>query len=289
MTGPRRTGWVQAGLALAALLAAGVAGAKPLGLVATLPPYAMLAEAVAGDGAEVHLLVRRGHDPHHYEPGSRDRAQLESADLVIHNGIGAQHVEQVVRRSGAPRFSVAESVEFDPVRDSSGAINGHIWLDPDIMAAAADALAQRLAELRPEAAGAFRQRAAAFRAAVAEADAVAAAQLSDLPIREVVTYHPGFDYFFRHYDLEVAGTYLDLRGNEPGPRQVAGLIRTLRDSPIPVLFGEPQLPPDPIRALAGEAGVGVAELDPLGFTEAVTSYPELLRLNARRIAEAYGE
>jgi ABC-type Zn uptake system ZnuABC Zn-binding protein ZnuA len=289
MTGPRRTGWVRAGLALAALLAAGVAGAKPLGLVATLPPYAMLAEAVAGESAEVHLLVRRGHDPHHYEPGTRDRARLESADLVIHNGIGAQHVEQVVRRAGTPRFTVAESVTFEPVRDESGAINGHIWLDPGVMAAAARALAERLAELRPEDAEAFRQRADAFRAAVAEADEAVAARLADLPIRRVVTYHPGFDYFFRHYDLEVAGTYLDLRGNEPGPRQVAALIRTLRESAIPVLFGEPQLPADPIRALADEAGVGVAELDPLGFSEAVASYPDLLRLNARRIAEAYGE
>ena len=281
-------GWMRTGLVLAAIFFAEAAGARPLSLVATIPPYAMLAEAVAGEGAEVHLLVRRGHDPHHYEPGSRDRVRLESADLVVHNGIGAQHVEQVVRRAGAPRFAVADAVEFEPVRDESGAINGHIWLDPGIMSAAAGALAERLAELRPEEAEAFHQRAAAFRAAVAEADETATAQLAELPIRQVVTYHPGFDYFFRHYDLEVAGTYLDLRGNDPGPRQVAGLIRTLRESSIPVLFGEPQLPSDPIRALADEAGVGVAELDPLGFAESVATYPDLLRLNARRIAEAYG-
>ncbi|MFW6349966.1 MAG: metal ABC transporter substrate-binding protein [Thiohalospira sp.] len=287
MTGPRRTGWARAGLALAALLAAGVAGAKPLGLVATLPPYAMLAEAVAGDGAEVHLLVRRGHDPHHYEPGSRDRARLESADLVVHNGLGRQHVEQVVRDAGVSRFAVADVVDFEPVRDDSGATNGHIWLDPTIMTAAADALAERLAELRPDSAADFRERAEAFRRAVEAADGDVRQRLDDLPVRQVVTYHPGFDYFFRHYDLEVAGTYLDLRGNEPGPRQVTELIRTLRESGIPALFGEPQLPADPIRALADEAGVAVAELDPLGFTESVATYPELLRLNARRIAEAY--
>lgn len=282
-------GWIRTGLVLVAVLFAGAAGARPLSLVATIPPYAMLAEAVAGEVAEVHLLVRRGHDPHHYEPGSRDRARLESADLVIHNGLGMQHVEQVVRRAGAPRFAVAEEVDFEPVRDDSGAVNGHIWLDPAIMTAAAGALAERLAQRHPEGAEGFRRRAEAFESAVAEADAAAAERLADLPVRRVVTYHPGFDYFFRHYDLEVAGTYLDLRGSEPGPRQVAGLIETLRGDGIPALFGEPQLPSDPMQALADEAGVALAELDPLGFAESVTTYPELLRLNARRIAEAYGE
>ncbi|MFO8156386.1 MAG: metal ABC transporter substrate-binding protein [Thiohalospira sp.] len=275
-------------MALAVLLFSGAAGAAPLGLVATIPPYAMLAEAVAGDAGEVHVLIRQGHDPHHYEPGSRDQARLESADLVIHNGLGSQHVEQVVRRSRAPRLSVADATTFEPIQDESGATNGHIWLDPEVMTQAATALAERLAELRPDSAEAFHERAADFRAAVDEADASIAEHLTDLPVRKVVTYHPGFDYYFRHYEMEVAGTYLDLRHNEPGPRQVAELIESLRESAIPALFGEPQLPSDSIRALADEAGVDVAELDPLGFSEEVADYPELLLLNARRIVEAYG-
>jgi len=275
-------------LGLCLLVATGLQAA-PVKIVVTIPPYAMLAEAVAGDAGTVHTLVSRGHDPHHYDPTVRDMARLHDADVVIHNGIGQQRVETHLdqARQAEVTFAVADAVPFRAIRDDRGATNGHIWLDPEVMIRAAAALATRLAAVRPEAAATFADNAGRFIAAVQDADDAATDTLAGIHPRRVVTYHPGFDYFFRHYGITVSGTYLDLSGNEPSGQALTRLLERIRTEDIPALFLEPQLPERPGRALAQEAGVRIGVLDPLGFDPAVTNYPELLRYNARQVAEAY--
>jgi ABC-type Zn uptake system ZnuABC Zn-binding protein ZnuA len=276
-------------LAAALVLPTPAAAGEALRITATIPPYAMLARAVAGPGARVGTLVQRGHDPHHFDPTVAAMARLRRADLVIRNGLGMPQVEDHIRREpGDPSlFSVAEAADFAPIHDARGATNPHIWLDPTVMTQAATALAERLARLRPGERERFAANAAAFNQAVTAADRQCRGWLADLPTRRVVTFHPGFDYFFRHYGLEVTGTYLDLAGNEPSPRRIAALLAAIREHAIPALFREPQLPTGPARALADEAGVRLAELDPLGFTERIAGYPDLLRHNARQVRDAY--
>jgi ABC-type Zn uptake system ZnuABC Zn-binding protein ZnuA len=275
-------------LGLALFWAAAGVRAAPLKIVATIPPYAMLAQAVAGDRAAVHTLVSRGHDPHHYDPTVKDMARLHGAAVVIHNGIGQQQVEAHLDQAGqALDFSVADAVPFAAITDERGATNGHIWLDPHVMIRAAAALAARLAALRPEDAPAFAGNAARFIADVQAADAEAARRLAGIRPRRVVTYHRGFDYFFRHYGITVAGSYLDLAGNEPSGRGLTRLLERIRAEGLPALFLEPQLPEGPARTIAQEAGLRLGTLDPLGFAPAITTYPDLLRHNARQVADAY--
>lgn len=274
---------------LLALPGSAPAASGPLRIVATIPPYAMLARAVAGEAARVDVLVKRGHDPHHFDPTVATIARLRQADLVIRNGIGMAQVEAHIDRTPTVPglFTVSEAAGFTPIRGRRGELNGHIWLEPGVMRQAAHALAERLGQLRPGARRAFAANAAAFGEAVTAADRDCRGLLADLPTRWVVTFHPGFDYFFRHYDLEVAGSYLDLAGNAPSARRIVGLLATIREHEIPAIFREPQLPEAPAQALAAEAGVRLAELDPLGFTEAIRSYPDLLRYNARQVRDAY--
>jgi len=276
-----------AGLLLALPLPA--AAGEGLRIVATIPPYAMLARAVAGEEAEVSSLVQRGHDPHHFDPTVAAMARLRRADLVIRNGIGMRQVEShIEREEGSPSLlTVARETEFQVLKGPRSEANPHIWLDPTVMRQAARTLAKRLGRLQPGAAERFAANAAGFGEAVSAADRQCRDWLGDLPTRKVVTFHPGFDYFFRHYGLEVAGTYLDLAGNEPSPRRIAELLATIREHRIPALFREPQLPAGPARALADEAGVGLGVLDPLGFAETITDYPGLLRYNARQLRDAY--
>lgn len=278
-------------LAILALLpaAAAMAAAPPLDIVATIPPYGMAARAVAGEAGEVHVLVRRGQDPHQFEPSISEMARTQGADLVIRNGLGQQRVESHLRQAagGDQLLTVSEVVSFAPIRDERGAMNGHIWLDPEIMTRLAPVLAARLGKLHPKDAETFAANAERFVAEIRAADRKARQLLAELPVRKVVTFHPAFEYFFRHYDLELAGTYLDLAGNEPSPRRIQRLLARIRSNRLPAIFREPQLPEAPVRALAAEAEVRVRTLDPLGFASSIEGYPDLIRYNARQIHDAY--
>src|SRR5690625_2161159 len=56
-----------------------------LQVTATFYPMYEFASRVAGELAEVELLVPAGTDTHGYEPSARDIAQLSEADLFVYN------------------------------------------------------------------------------------------------------------------------------------------------------------------------------------------------------------
>jgi ABC-type Zn uptake system ZnuABC Zn-binding protein ZnuA len=273
-------------LAIALLLPVPVQAA--LEIVTSIPPYAMLARAVAGPQAEVQSLVGPGQDPHRFDPTVRQAAALSRADLVIHNGAGEQwlgsHLDQTAPDQ---RLAVTDTVPFEPIQGAGGAVNGHVWLDPDVGQGLVAVLAARLAALQPDSAGAFGRRAARTLAAIRTAEEAAAETLRGLAPKQVITFHPSFDYFFRHYGWEVAGTFRDLSGSGAGGARLAHLLAVIRAQQLPAIFRERTTPAQPVAALARDAGVAVGVLDPLGLAPEIQDYPDLLRRNANSVAEAY--
>lgn len=270
------------------LLPAGAA-AQAVQVVASIPPYAMLARAVAGPEAEVNSLVRPGQDPHRFDPTVRQVAALNGADLVVHNGLGEQWLEGHLDGVAAERrLTVSESLPFRAIRDGRGAVNGHLWLDPHLAQRLVAVLATRLTALHPEAGPDYARRAAETVAAIQAAEREAAERLEGIDPKKAVTFHPSFDYFFRHYDWQVVGTFRDLAGNEAGGSRLTRLLQTIEAQGLPAVFRERTTPANPVEALAADAGVAVGVLDPLGLDPAIEDYPDLLLHNARAIAEAYG-
>ncbi|WP_234404981.1 metal ABC transporter solute-binding protein, Zn/Mn family [Paenibacillus bouchesdurhonensis] len=65
---------------------------------------------VAGDLAEVEMLVPSGVEPHDWEPAPRDIAKLEDADVFIYNGAGMEGwVEQVLSAVSSDKLITIEA------------------------------------------------------------------------------------------------------------------------------------------------------------------------------------
>jgi ABC-type Zn uptake system ZnuABC Zn-binding protein ZnuA len=104
--------------------------------------------------------------------------------------------------------------------------------------------------------------------------------------RTIVTFHGSFFYFAEAYGLEVAAVVEPLPGREPSPRYVARVVSAIRATGAAAIFTEPQLDPAPARLIAGEAGLPLFELDPVGGGPGALSYEALLRRNAAVLDEA---
>ena len=61
-------------------------GAAQVSIVSSIPPYASLAQQIAGEGAEVHTILPSGASPHSFDPSPGDIFVLLEADLIILNG-----------------------------------------------------------------------------------------------------------------------------------------------------------------------------------------------------------
>lgn len=283
-----------------ALLSVGACGtaSSPNGLqvVATTTILGDLASAVAGDGANVEVLIPIGVDPHDYQPSSRQIALLADADLIVLNGLSLEAgLDDAISGAVADGVTVIElAPRLDPLPFPGGeGLNPHVWLDPVRMATAADIVADALTALDPDAG--FSDRGAAYSAELLAADTTIRQLLSSIPTdrRLLVTNHEAFGYFADRYGFTVVGVVIPGGSTlaEPSSAELAALVEVVRDLGVPAIFAETTQPTALADAVAAEVGtvVAVVELysESLGLpgTPAAT-LPGMLIENARRIEAA---
>ena len=101
-------------------------------LLATTSIWADVAANVACDGlAEVENIIPPGGDPHAFQPSLSDRGRMESAALIVANGLfleeGLEDTIDAVEQAGTPVFRVADHVSTIEV----GSTMGHEEHDED--------------------------------------------------------------------------------------------------------------------------------------------------------------
>jgi zinc/manganese transport system substrate-binding protein len=114
--------------------------------------------------------------------------------------------------------------------------NPHIHTDPRNIAKVAEVLAERLAQLDPSHADAYKARAASFRqrwqAAIARWE-TEAASLRNTP---VVVYHKEWTYLEAWLDLKEVGSLEPKPGIPPTPGHLADLVGLMRRAPAKLII-----------------------------------------------------
>src|SRR5689334_8018616 len=173
------------------VLAAAAAVATPavanLAVFATVPEWGALAQELGGDKVDVYTATNALQDPHHVEAKPSLIAKARKADLVVATGAELEigWLPLVLPQAGNPKVQPGQPGYFEaasfvttielPARidraegDVHPQGNPHIQTDPRNIARVAAALVQRMAELDPADAAAFRARYASFDAALGEA------------------------------------------------------------------------------------------------------------------------
>lgn len=295
--------WSLIALALSHQVALSQEVTDPLEVVVSIHPWADLVSRVGGEDVEVTALLPAGASPHAFEPLPSQATLLGQADLVVLNG-GldgwlARLLDAVA--PAARRLVLMDLVDFVPIQadehDSvegsrpavADAANPHIWLDPVVAARAVAVVATELSTLRPESAQRFESRARALEAELAQLDADLTSLLAPVRDRPFVPFHDAWAYFARRYRLNLVATLEPFPGREPSARYVAETVLAVRRAGARVIFDERQLSGRTARVVAESGGLQVVTLDPIGGPPGPESYFDLLRHNARLIAEALAE
>lgn len=230
--------------------------AKPiLRVVATTGMIADAARAIAGTDIEVAALMGEGVDPHLYKPAPGDVRLLESADVILFNGLHLEGKLIETLESLAKRKRVAPLGDALPAdslrRDDGGHADPHIWFDPVLWAHAADRVAEVLAAADPARADGYRARAATYHTELLSLDREARERLAVIPAdrRVLVTAHDAFGYFGRAYGIEVLGIQGISTESEAGLKDINALVDLLVQRKIPAVFVESSVPRKTIEAL----------------------------------------
>ena len=262
-------------LVLAALLLAAPAAAQP----ARAPVQAMAAEAVyagilrevAGDGAAVtSILNSPDADPHAFEAGPAAARALQSAGLVVYNGIGYDlWMPRLLGRSrpGRDVIVVADLLHRRP------GDNPHLWYDPAAVPALADAAAAALTRADPAREDGYAARLAALKASLRPLQDRIAALRAAHAGAPVAATEPVFGPMAEALGLQVKHGRFALavmNDAEPRPSDVAAFEADLRARRLRALIYNSQTTgPAAARLLAiarasGVPVVGVTESQPEG-------------------------
>lgn len=269
-------------------------------VITTTSIFADLAKMALGDAAHIESIIPAGVDVHTFEPSPSDVEKIQSADLIIANGLGLDGwIGSLIEAAGkgeADTLLLGEGLdqENDWVylsnAETPGTFDPHIWLDPKGAVLYVQRIADHVSRNAPDLA----QRIAATSADgitkinAIDADLAVAFAAIDPDQRKIVTMHDAFGYFARAYEIEIVGVAVASPGQDPSAQEIRALIDAIRSAGVTALFSEVQLPSKVLDQIAAETGATVLQdlySDALGASPA-DSYLGVMRTNADAILGA---
>ncbi len=269
---------------------------KPL-VVGTNSIVADIAQRVGGEDIQVVSLIPPGTDPHAFEPTPQDLQVLMQADLILTVGAGLEEHLFPLLDLPEVREKVVNLSEGLPLLFSSqGTPNPHVWLDPLLVLIWVERMATVFPQLSPEHAPNFAAQKDAYCAELLALDRWIREEVEKIPAerRLLVTDHFALSYFAARYGFVELGAILPSESSlaEPSARELAELVRKMRELRIPALFVSPTFNQALAERVAAESGAKLVTLylgTLTGPEGPAPDYLSLMRENVRRIVEALGE
>jgi zinc transport system substrate-binding protein len=223
-------------------------------VVASFYPLYEFASRIGGDRAEVSSLVPAGIEPHDWEPTPQDRLRVQSADMLVINGVGFE--------------SWAGDMEVNVIVDTSKGIdhetNPHIWLDPIIAKHQVENIRDALVAADPANADYFDRNAGAFLTDLDQLDSFIKLQLANCKKSDFVAFHDAFAYFAKRYGLTQHAIHDVSPEGEILPQKMQQVIEVANQLGINVIYSEDLVDSRLADTIAGEIPSGrVLVLSPI--------------------------
>ena len=264
-----------------------IQGGGPVHVAASIPPLADMSRQIGGERVTVALLVPPGSSVHTYEPTPRQVQFVATADVLLLNGVNLEFwAPKVVAAANNPELVVVQTADGLPILQQGGGGGGnpHVWLDPANAIHQAEKTRDALIAVDPEHRGLYQANADRYVAELRQLDQEIKAETATWSHHRFIGFHAAWVYFAERYGLEQVAAVEEFPGKEPSPEYLAQIVQLIAQHDVPVVFAEPQLPPRAAETVAGEAGVKVIVLDPLGGVAGRDSYVELMRHNLAEMA-----
>lgn len=254
---------------------------------------------IVGNTAPVRVLMQPNADPHSFGVSAQDAAAMDTAGLIVYNGLGLE--ENVTRNvesassHGVPTLAVgdrANPIEYSE-GDNAGMADPHFWTDPERMITAVDVIEETIRnEVEGIDGAALARNADSYREQLRDLDAWMATELDSVPVdrRKLVTNHHVLGYFAQRFSYTVIGAIIPSGTTlaAPSASDLQSLVGAIESARVPAIFVDSSQPDRLAKVLADQAGIEVKivslyseSLSPPG-TPAAT-YLDMMRVNTDAI------
>jgi zinc transport system substrate-binding protein len=251
-----------------------------IAILTTFAPMHCFTANVAGDAADLSVLVPPNAGPHDYSFSPADIQKIAKADVLVTNGAGLENwLQRGIKGAAKKDLLVVDTsaglqlitgldvrplpgVHSEPDPDAAG-LNPHVWLSPINAIKQVENIRDGLVSRDPANAGTYRANAEAYISRLKDLDQQIRAATGSLPNKNLITFHDTFPYFARDYGFNVVATFEEFPGKEPSPKTIEALRKTIEKGNVSALFSEPQYSAKAMQIIGKEFNVPVVQLDPM--------------------------
>lgn len=242
-------------LVLCMLLLPSLACAK-VKAVASFSVIGDMVRQVAGNDADVQVLVGPNGNAHEYEPTPADARLIADANIVFVNGLGFEGwMERLIASAGYKGRVVAVSTGVKPLT-ALGHEDPHAWQDVANAKLYAANIRDALAAMDKDHAADYARNAAAYIAQLDALDAWIQARIATVPPqkRKVISAHDAFGYFAARYGVTFIAPLGMSADSQPSAADIARIIDAVRKQDIAAVFLENMADPRLMEQIKQDSG-----------------------------------
>lgn len=244
-------------------------GQKKLNIVTTLFPLYDFTRNIAGDKAQVTLLLPPGMEPHSFEPKPGDMLRINDADVFIYTGKYMEPwVEAILKGLDSKKLLVVDTSrgivlneEKEDDGHGHGKIDPHIWLDLSNAQKITDNILAGLVQKDNINKDYYMKNAGVFNVKLSEMDTKFRQTLSTCKRHTFIHGgHFAFNYLAKRYDLQYIAAYHGSPDAEPTPRRLIELKNKMKQYDIKYIYFEELILPRVSEVISRETGATMLKL-----------------------------
>lgn len=280
---------------------------KKIQVTTTFYPMYEFTKQVAGDKAEVSLLIPSTVEPHEWEPSPKDMKNIQQSDLVIYNSPYMEtwepSIEKSISNDGPTFVKASEGIKLmNGIEDEDEHEEGkheehehvydpHVWLSPVLAQKEVENIAIALEKADPDNKDYYEKNSKKYINELKDLDQKYESTLKNAPNKELVTQHAAFGYLAKQYGL----TQVPIAGlspeQEPSPAKLAELKKFAQTHHVKTIYFEELTSPKVAKTLAGEVGAKTEVLNTLeGLSkkqqEQGLNYIQVMESNLKQLQES---
>jgi len=258
-----------------------------------------ISKNIAGDTAEVFMILPFGVDAHSYEPTPKQVTKIYKSDLVVYSGAGLEPwIDGFDFKNTAINMSLhvelKEMGKHDHAHhhmESQNTKDPHYWLDIKNMIIATEYISYELIKKFPKNKDIYIDNKNRYTNMLKKLDKDYKAELSTCRLNTIIVNHNAFSYLSNNYGFEAEALSGLSPESQPSAKQMIKLIEHVKEHKLKTIFFESFVSDKAIKSIASEAKVDVDVLSTLGNitadqAEQKLSYEAIMRSNLDKISKA---
>lgn len=221
-----------------------------LNIIASIYPIYDLTKEVAGDKANVSMLLSPGVEIHDFEPTPQDIVYIQEANLFLYTGEelepwaktvisgidNKENIKNISKNIGLIE-NHEESSEHSE-HEEHEKYDTHIWLDPQKSMQLVENIKDELCQKDPTNKEYYENNAKEYISKLEKLDSEIYELVSSSKNKEIAFGGPfSYAYFIKRYNLDYVSAYDSCgEGAEPSIEKISDVINHIKNKKIPVIF-----------------------------------------------------